>query len=497
MAAPAKPSSAAVAVCIGFGVLAALIYALTLATLSSLANSDAAGNAYAQAYGAIEIIILWLLLAIMTLIAALKGDMPWPAIVAAVVLIPASGVAALSAGDLLARPDVSPFLYPLIIPALVPPLVATSCFWALLPRLRAMVPARAAAGSIWGAVLIASLAIFPLMEQRDLANKNFAAARATYAEDFAKLPLDAPLWDWVPFLQTRDETRVNATLARIRALPRRQDDAEIMLDRGDFPLGFLERFDLTPTQAICDKARNQLRREVQPLALTTPNSKPYAQIAAQVADALAAMKWLVGYGCNSDDEALAWETVANAYKDPNFDVIELRELRDPKRLEQYLRENPERFAMLTPQAHLKAWLKFADNKALRDQALAGARKLDHRTADAIEMLGADEHAAWTVLLYLPQLDLEATPSLCGAAQTALHKQFTKIYRPKAGDPRTYSELLERLGAGDPFGDLIWLASHGCDAETELAEVEELIRAYQDSPARTAMLTRLAQLRRRP
>ncbi len=497
MAAPAKPSSAAVAVCIGFGVLAALIYALTLATLSSLADSDAAGNAYAQAYGAIEIIILWLLLAVMTLIAALKGDMPWPAMIAAVVLIPASGVAALSAEDLLARPDISPLLYPLIIPALVPPLVAASCFRALLPRLRAMVPARAAAGSIWGAVLIVSLAIFPLMQQRDVANEGFAATRKQYADDFAKLPADAPLWDWVPFLQTRDETRANATLARIRVLARRQDDAEIMLDRGDFPLGFLGRFDLTPTQAICDKARNLLRRKVQPLALATPNSKPYAQIAAQVADALAAMKWLVGYGCNSDDEALAWQTMANAYKDPNFDVVELRELRDPKRLEQYLRENPERFSMLTPQAHLKAWLKFADDKGLRDRALAGARKLDHRTADAIEMLNGDDHAAWTVLTYLPQLDLEATSSLCGAAQGVLHKQFIKIYRPKADDPRPYSELLERLGAGDPFGDLVWLASHRCNAEAGLSEAADLIRAYQDSPARAAMLVRLAQLHRRP
>jgi hypothetical protein len=102
-----------------------------------------------------------------------------------------------------------------------------------------------------------------------------------------------------------------------------------------------------------------------------------------------------------------------------------------------------------------------------------------------------------VLLYLPQLDLEATPSLCGAAQTVLHKQFTKIYRPKIDDPRPYSELLERLGTGDPFGDLVWLASHNCDAEAGLSEAEDLIRAYQDSPARTAMLVRLAQLHRRP
>jgi len=497
MAAPARGVPVATAVGVGLAVLALMVYALMLATLSDLAGSDAAGNAYARAYGAIEIIVLWLLLALMTAIAALKGCMPWPAIVAAVVLIPASGFAAMSAEDLLARPEISPFLRPLIIPALVPPLIAAYSFWALLPRLRAAIAPRAAAGAIWGAILVLTLVILPMQERREVADDEFAAARKKFAVDFAKLPADAPLWDWVPFLQTPDETRVGAAQVRIRALGRRQSDAEIMLDRGDFPLGFLGRFDLTPTQALCDKARKQLLQTVQPLVLTTSNSKPYAQIATQVAGALAAMQWLVGYGCNSDAEALAWETMASAYKDPNFDVVELRELRDPKRLGQYLRENPERFSMLTPQAHLKAWLKFADDEALRDQALDGARKLDHRTADATEMLGADERTAWTVLLYLPQLDLEPTPPLCGAAQRVLHQQFAKTYRPKAEDPRPYSELLERLGAGDRLGDLIWLASRGCDAGTELAEAEDLIRAYQESAARAQMLARLAQLHRRP
>jgi hypothetical protein len=57
---------------------------------------------------------------------------------------------------------------------------------------------------------------------------------------------------------------------------------------------------------------------------------------------------------------------------------------------------------------LKAWLSFADDKSLREQALAGARKLDHRTSDAVEMLGADEYTAGALLEYLPILDLDAT-----------------------------------------------------------------------------------------
>ena len=78
--------------------------------------------------------------------------------------------------------------------------------------------------------------------------------------------------------------------------------------------------------------------------------------------------------------------MAKGYRDTNFDVFELAELRDPKELGRVLREYPARFSMLTPKAHLKAWLGYANDYALREQALAGARRLDHRTADAIELL---------------------------------------------------------------------------------------------------------------
>ena len=62
----------------------------------------------------------------------------------------------------------------------------------------------------------------------------------------------------------------------------------------------------------------------------------------------------------------------------------------------------------------------------------------------------------------------------------------KIYRPKADDPRPYRELLGRLGRlASNLPRSIWLAGHGCDAEPELSEAEEAIRAYQDSPQRAA------------
>ena len=210
------------------------------------------------------------------------------------------------------------------------------------------------------------------------------------------------------------------------------------------------------------------------------------------------MEWLVGYECACDAESLAWETMAKAYDGSNWDIHRLGEVRDQKNFGRLVRRYPDRFSQLTPRAHLKAWLTYADKKEFHDQALAGARQLDHRTADAIEMLNDkyDIGAPWKVLKYLPVLDLEMTPPLCGAALSQVHGDLAKVLRPKADDPRRYSELLDRLGAYEPLTALVWLAGHGCDAEAELSEAEAVIRTYQDSPARAAMLATLAKLHRK-
>ena len=492
-----KLSPGAVGVAAAVSVLALLVYAAMIATLTELSSSDAAGNAYAQAYGAIEIIFLWILLGALALIAAVKGEMPKWASPAAAILVPASGFVAFAALGLLSRPYQPPHLSPLIIPAAIPPLVIAYCFWALLPSLRSKIPARPAGIAVWGLVFLLCAAIVPLGTIRNAADERDAAVIRKYEVDYAKLPADAPLWDWVPFFNTSNAPKSGEAFARIRTLDSRQADAETMLARGDFPLRFIGELDLTPTPALCDNARAMLRKRVAPLVLATPNAKPYRDIAGEVADALPTLKWLIGYDCDATAEVAAWETMAKAYTNPNYDVYELRDLRDPKNVGRIVRNYPARFSMLTPKAHLKAWLSFTDRQEYRDQALAGARTLDHRTADAVEMLTSKEEGSnWVALEVLPVLDLEATPALCAAAQTAVLNHFARIYRPTADDPRPYNELLQRLGRGNYFSALIWLASHGCDTEAGLTAAVSLIQTYQPSPARASIIDRLTQLHRK-
>jgi hypothetical protein len=62
----------------------------------------------------------------------------------------------------------------------------------------------------------------------------------------------------------------------------------------------------------------------------------------------------------------------------------------------------------------------------------------------------DISAPWMILKYLPVLDLETTEPLCGAALFQVHGDLAKTLRPKADDPRPYSELLDRLGVYGPL-----------------------------------------------
>jgi hypothetical protein len=303
----------------------ALCWVVLLSTLSDLAGSDAAGNGLARAYAAIEIVILWSMLAILTFIAMTSRPLPGPAVVAALLLVPGSAVAAFATLELLSHPSLPPFLWPIAVPALTPPLIVAFASWAVVPGLRA-VRAPIAAAVAWGGTLVLCLAILPLMQVRQKALAQEEAARQRYDRDFAALPADAPLWDLAPFLATPDETKIDNVLARVRRLDRRQADAELMLERGDFPLGYLGRFELAATLPLCDKARALLRRRAAALVPAKADAKPYGDIASTVADAVAAIEWLTAQGCPCAPEALAWQDTAKAYRDPNYDVYRLGEL---------------------------------------------------------------------------------------------------------------------------------------------------------------------------
>jgi len=489
-----RPANRAMRVGLGIAGLGFPVWILALATLSHLDGSDAA-----QARGAVETGILWLLLGALGFTAYALGRLSKAAIAALLVLLPLSGFTVMTVLDLLARPEMAPYLWPIVVPALIPPIIAAFCIRALSPEIRLMIPSRVATPVMSGAVLLLCLSLLPMQEARNSADKGTDRRAASEAALLA-LPANSPLWAYTPFLATKDRAMREAVLERIRHLDRRQADAEIMLRRGDFPLGQLGAMDLDPTPAICSKARDLLRR--QPAALTPQQvgTRPYSEIDDRVEDAAAAMEWLVGYGCSCDAEAKAWQDLAEAYRDHDFDTRRLAELRDPARLGKVLREDPARFSMLTPQSHLKAWLKFADESrpgdpAQREQALAGARMVVGRNEDAVEILKEGDYPAPVLMAHLPELDIRATSEFCGEALKMVRGELARAYHPPPEESHPYSELVEKLAPSRTLAALTWLAMQGCEANSELEETISLIHAYQDSPDAAVMIDTLARLRR--
>lgn len=472
--------------------LAGLLWIIVLPGLTALGTSDPAGNAMAAGFAGLWLILLWILLSILALIAAVSGGMPRLARVVLLIVVPGSVVAALAALDLLAHRGGPPWQWPILVPAVAPPVAAGFCLWSLF---RPPIHARAAA-ALLGALVLASLAVAPMQALRSARVTEEAQTGAELHAALARLPADAPLAEFVPFLEVRDQTVVSAAVARVQLLERRQQDAEALLARGAFPLRHLAWLALDPTPTLCDGARAMLRDRAARLVPASPGTQPFALIARDVADALNAMSWLVGHGCACEAESQAWESMAKAYRDTNYDVVLLANLRDPASLGRRLREDPERFSQLGAQSHLKAWLKFSDDSALRPQIIAGARTLAHRTADAVEILtnASEESGRFRLLRILPDIDLEATPALCDAAAREVGHAIKGVYRPAPSDPPLhYYDLIDRLGVARPLTTLVWLAEHGCDVREELQAAETAVNAYQDAPGRAAMLATLVRL----
>lgn len=91
---PPRTSPVSVGIAAGLGVLILLVWALELTLLSDLSGSDAAGRGLAEGYAVIGLFILWLLLAVLAILAFIKGPMPGAAAIAALALIPVSGALA-------------------------------------------------------------------------------------------------------------------------------------------------------------------------------------------------------------------------------------------------------------------------------------------------------------------------------------------------------------------------------------------------------------------
>jgi hypothetical protein len=141
---------------IGTIALLALAGVLYCELLTTSAEPLGGGEeAFSQAYGALLLTLwLWLVLAFLLVVGAVKGHMPRWAALSALLLHPLSGVAAFAAVDAASRHIAGA----LLIVALLPLIIAGYALWARLPRLRALFPEFATSATAGAAILALSVA---------------------------------------------------------------------------------------------------------------------------------------------------------------------------------------------------------------------------------------------------------------------------------------------------------------------------------------------------
>lgn len=282
------------------------------------------------------IVSLWLVLAVLVFRGGNSQKMPPMALVAAAILLPLSGVAAIYATDLYA----SYAGWAIAVPTLLPPLIALYAMWMRLPALHAALPAKVINPAAWGVILVLTIAPFPLsaideriyaageperqrqreaylaaseqQAQRNEQNRERkkAEAREPAIARFQALTSDSSLSDYLDALDSYtyyapDEAGHEETLAKGRRIKSRQADAVALLKEGKiWRMEELWNLDIEATPAVCAAYRDALRHEVAEL---DPMSIDFARVNV-IAGQLPNLKWLVKEHCDLVDLLAFTET---------------------------------------------------------------------------------------------------------------------------------------------------------------------------------------------
>jgi lipoprotein NlpI len=308
-------------------VVAILLYAFTLANAAEAPYLESIDQGLAAIYAMIGTVLLWIVLGALLIMAAAGGAMPGWAGLAALLLHPLSGVAAVTALVMLTDTSRAPH-WPIGVLIALPPLLALYAVWARQPRLHATLPANAISGAVLGAVLVVSIGLLGYVTTRDmqasrqavidrreysarLAAEQLAKQQANLAR-FQRLTDDSPLAEWQEFIGKGNDLESQA-VARVRTLAHRQGDAEAMLRDGNgFPLFHTSELDLHATPAFCAATSAFLLRNAAAHRPDVPD-RAYILESDQFDIYLPAMRFLVGQHCDLATAISAMEDAVRAY----------------------------------------------------------------------------------------------------------------------------------------------------------------------------------------
>jgi len=313
-------------------VLAAVLWAATVANTITIRSSDPAGNALSHAFGVLMAIALWALLAILVVLAAIRGVMPVWMRLAAVVLVPAASVATIGAIEVMSQATEWPVKWPLVVPILAPALVVALALWAYVASIRAAVSTPIMAVIVFGGVMALSIAPWPLLRERKRIRnagpgelqairtakrtKWSNADRAARRAEFDAIARDASLYEWLPFTEPGDPLRDRA-LAAILQLPNRQQEIEEMVRAGHVAaVREVPSLGAEATPALCDGAREAIvfhARRMRPD--DGAPTAPYGRYARDVEFYMPTVEWLAAQRCSLGNALAELDTTARAYGD--------------------------------------------------------------------------------------------------------------------------------------------------------------------------------------
>ncbi len=289
--------------------LAVVLYAGMMGSLSGAPGSDAAGRGMALAFGAILATLLSIVLAVLLIVAAVKGEMSPVGRISVFVLLPAATVAIWAAVEAYGRRDHSAIW----VPGLLPLAFVLYALRARFAPLRRSIGEVAANATLMVLVLI--LAGIPLVRlalpvPRDVAAEARAAAaetdrrareeqvvreaRAAEQARFAALGPDSSLVDYLDFAYGDRSVEAREGIRKVKS---RQADAVALLNADRLrDLSSLLEYDVAATPALCDAYGAALAR-----AASTVDPKANANYLGSAIDLeaqLPNLQWLAADGCD-------------------------------------------------------------------------------------------------------------------------------------------------------------------------------------------------------
>jgi hypothetical protein len=143
---------------------------------------------------------------------------------------------------------------------------------------------------------------------------------------------------------------------------------------------------------------------------------------------------------------------------------------------------------MSPDQPLSDWYSLLEpENGVRSEALEALKTVERRQSDVEYLLTVGIQAP---MILVPDLDLKYTLELCQSAQAFLRKTAQGIrITDRSPHPYQSNKYLEASLRSIP-----WFSAHGCNCGEGIAEIEDRVRAYVDTPDRRQMLILLAGLK---